>query len=134
MRKRLAAVPFVLFFTVPSFGSTATIDLTCSYDQNFNVRKGITSPTTGRFSAKIRFSGEHVIRILVTRGDWCNPSNALATEMEISFACSLDLAGQRISYSFTFNRLDGDLEQRFFIAGKLGQIYYGQCSIAKSLF
>jgi hypothetical protein len=127
MRKKLAVIPFL--FLLPSAGSATTVNLTCSYDQTLDVDKGTTSPITGQLSVQIQFSEEQVTRIIVSRGDWCDPGNALVTEMEISFACGFNLASQRITYSFTFNRSNGVLEQRFFIGGKLGQVHYGQCRV-----
>jgi hypothetical protein len=127
LRKSMAAVPFVFLLVVPSTGAAATVNLLCSYEESLDTDRRITSPAHGELSAQIKFSEKQVTDITVSKSSWCNPSAAFVTETEIGFACAFDLAGQRISYSFTFDRLKGTFEQRFFVGGKLGQVSYGQC-------
>jgi hypothetical protein len=134
MRKGLAAAPFLLLAIFPTAGSGGTVSLTCSYDQTFDVKTRVTAPTTGELSVEIQFIEEQVTGIKLNQGGWCNKHDAFVSEMEISFPCAIDLAGQRLTFSFTFNRLNGALEQRFFIGSKLRLIRYGTCIVAERLF
>lgn len=110
-----------------SYAAAATVNLDCTYDRTLDVDKNSASAATGHLSAQIQYTEDGVTKVIVSKSSWCNPRLGFVTDMEIGFACSLDLAGQRISYTFTFDRLSGSLEQRFFSGGKLGRIRYGRC-------
>jgi hypothetical protein len=131
MQKELAAATFVVLAILPTAVSSETVSLTCSYDQTLDVKTRVMSPTTGEFSVEIEFAEEQVSGIKVNKSGWCNKYDVFVSEIEISFPCAFDLAGQRITSSFTFNRQTGTLERRFFIGGKLGVIHYGECIVAK---
>ena len=124
--RRLARVPCVL---LPIFSSdpAATIVLTCSYTESLEVKKQTTSPAAGQFSLQIQTSGERVVHLASSKGDWCDPNSGVITEIEISFACAFDLAGQRVSSTYTLNRVTGGLEQRLFMGGRLAKILFGHC-------
>jgi hypothetical protein len=129
LTKVLAAAALV---PVPVFVGTAwaeTVSLTCFSENSLDVKRNVTTPWFGRFSAQIKFSDERVTGIVTGQAHWCNLSGAFVTGEEIGFPCSFNLAGQRISYSFTLDRFSGTFEQRFFIGGKLRQVHYGRCSL-----
>lgn len=134
MHTRLVVFPILLLPIYSSINSAATLNLSCSYDHTVDARKGTQLPAAGQLSAQIQFSEENVTAITVSKGEWCDPNGAFVSDTEISFACGLDLAGQRISYSFTLNRVNGALEQRFFVGGKLAVVQYGHCKIAELQF
>jgi hypothetical protein len=123
----LVAVLLIVLTAIASYAAAATVNLDCTYERAFDVEKKSTSAATGHLSAQIQFTEEGVTKVIVSKGSRCDPRLGFVTDIEIGFACSLDLAGQRISYTFTFNRLSGSLEQRFFFGGKLEQIRYGRC-------
>jgi hypothetical protein len=77
---------------------------------------------------QIQSSDEQVTSIKISMGGWCDSSDGQVTEKEISFPCAFELAGRRISFSFTLDRLSGAFEQRFFVGGKLQQVHYGSCT------
>jgi hypothetical protein len=110
-----------------TFHATAgTINLDCTYER---VAEGkSTSNVPENFSAQIQFSDDQVTKITAGKGNRCDPRLAFVTDMEIGFACGIDLAGQRISYTFTLSRLTSSFEQRFFFAGKLKLIHFGRCA------
>ncbi|HEY7747061.1 MAG TPA: hypothetical protein VH933_00065 [Aestuariivirgaceae bacterium] len=116
--------------TISAFSVADTISLDCTYQNVLDVERQSNSVTTGNFSAHVQ-STENGIAGAIVKDAWCDPRSGLLSEMEISFACAIDMAGQRFSYTVTFNRLNSLLEQRFFIGGKLRLIYYGQCKVAR---
>lgn len=126
---RLTVVGFAFLSILSWPGLAATIGLTCVSEKSLDVKRRIASPASGQFSAHIELFGEHVVGITVSKAHWCSPSGAFVTDREIGFACGLNLAGQRISYSFTFERLHGTFEQRIFVIGRLRQVNYGVCRL-----
>jgi hypothetical protein len=120
---RVFTFSMVLLSLFASAGA-ATLDLTCSRDR---LLEG--SPATGLFSVQIQSSHGQVTSIKHSLGGWCDVRDGQVTEQEISFPCAFELAGQRVSFSFTLNKLTGFFEQRFFVGGKLQQIHHGSCTL-----
>ena len=112
-------VCLILLPILGSAGYAATLDLACSYH----------TPASNSFSVRIQSSDEQVISIRMSMGAWCDTRDGQVTSEEISFPCAFELAGQRISFSFTLNRLSGVFEQRSFFAGKLQQVHHGSCTL-----
>jgi hypothetical protein len=129
MPKTLVAVLVAALPAVASYAAAGTVNLECAYERALDVDNNSTSGATGHLSAHIQFTEDAVTEVIVSKGSRCDPRFGFVTDMEIGFACGLDLAGQRISYTFTLSRISGLLEQRFFFRGKLRQIHYGRCKI-----
>jgi hypothetical protein len=129
LTKGLAAAAFVLMPIVAGSAWAETVSLTCFSEKSLDVKRNVTSPRFGGFSAQIMISDEKVTGIVTGQAHWCNLSSAFVTGEEIGFPCSFNLAGQRISYSFTLDRVRSTFEQRFFIGGTLRQVDYGRCSL-----
>jgi hypothetical protein len=127
MRKSLARslilLPIVVSAGVVSAGDVETLNLACSRDR-LNEKPATTDP----FFVQIQSLDDEIISIKLSMGGWCNSKDAQVTQKEISFPCAFELASRRISFSFTLDRLRGAFEQRFFVGGKLQQIYYGSCT------
>jgi hypothetical protein len=130
MPKTLVAVIFVILPAIASCAQAATVKLDCTYQHALEGNEKSTSAAPGHFSAQIQFTDDEVTKITVGKSSRCDPRLAFVTDSEIGFACGIDLAGQRISYTFTLNRFKGSLEQRFFFDGKLKAIKFGQCQPA----
>jgi hypothetical protein len=116
------ALSLILLLIFVSAGDASTLKLMCSY-----------GPAADSFFAQIQFSHERVTSIRISKGGWCDSRDGQVTEKEISFPCAFELAGRRISFSFTLDRLSGAFEQRFFVGGKLQQVHHGSCTL-KSVF
>jgi hypothetical protein len=127
MLKTMIAVLVAALPIIPSYAAAATVNLDCSYERTLDVEKKLTSAAAGHLSVEIQFTPEGATKVTVNKSSRCDPRLAFVTDMEIGFACALDLPGQRISYTFTFDRHSGSLEQRFFFQGELEQIHYGRC-------
>jgi hypothetical protein len=127
MLKALVAASLAFLSASESNATAATINLDCSYEPVGEGEEKSASNVPEQFSAQIHFTGDQATKVTVGKGNQCDARLAFVTEMEIGFACGIDLAGQRISYTFTLNRLTSAFEQRFFFAGKLKLIHFGRC-------
>jgi hypothetical protein len=110
-----------------TIASAETLNLACFYDRTLHYKMGTTSRAKGEIFAQIELAAERVVQISINKGHWCDPRSAFVSATEISFACAFELPAQRISYSFTLNRIAGEFEQRVFLRGKLTIIHYGRC-------
>jgi hypothetical protein len=120
---RLFSVSMLLLPLFASAGDAATIDLACSRDSLPGE-----PPAAHPFFVQIRSSERQVTSIELSTGGWCDSRDGQVTEEEISFPCAIDLAGRRITFSFTLDKRSGAFEQRFFVGGKLQQVGYGICT------
>lgn len=127
MLKALVAASLVFLCASASQAMAGTINLDCIYEAVVEGEEKSASTMLEHFSAQIHFTDDQVTKITVGKGNQCDARLAFVTDMEIGFACGIDLAGQRISYTFTLNRLTSAFEQRFFFAGKLKFIRFGRC-------
>jgi hypothetical protein len=126
-RRKVNKCVTVSLFLLPIMGSAgyaATLYLACSYHNLLD-----RFPAANSFSVQIQSSDEHVTSIKMSMGAWCDSRDGQVTSGEISFPCAIELAGQRISFSFTLDRLSGAFEQRSFFAGKLLQVHHGSCTL-----
>jgi hypothetical protein len=133
--RRCLAMLSVLEFALSgalSAAAAGALELECIYERAFDVESKSTSIETGQFSARIDFTGDAVSRVASGKGSHCNPRLAFVDEREVGFACGIDLAAQRITYTFTFDRSSGSFEQRFFSGRQLSRIRYGRCGINHS--
>lgn len=129
------AVLCVLHFALPGAASAAvvgTLDLECTYERTFDVKSKSISTETGQFSARIEVTDNTVSKVTSSKGSHCDHRLAFADEMEVGFACGIDLAAQRITYTFTFDKSTGSFEQRFFVGRQLNRIRYGRCKARNS--
>jgi hypothetical protein len=120
---RLFAISIVLLPLLATAGGAATIDLACSRERLLGE-----SVAAEPFFVQVRSSDGQVTSIELSTGGWCNSRDGLVTEQEISFPCAHDLAGLRITFSFTLDKRSGAFEQRFFVGGKLQQVRHGSCT------
>jgi hypothetical protein len=123
----LCAVPIA-----PSSAASAdvmrTFDLECAYERAFDIASKSIVAETGQFSAWIEFTDNAVSKVVSSKGSHCDPRLAFVDEMEVGFACGINLAAQRITYTFTFDKSSGSFEQRFFFGRQLSRIRYGRCN------
>jgi hypothetical protein len=125
---RFFSLFLMLLASFASAGDAATLDLACSRDRLLDK-----SSATDPFFVQIQSSDDQVISIKVSMGAWCDARDGQVTQQEISFPCALELAGRRISFSFTLDRVSGAFEQRFFVLGKLQQVDHGICTWTQRL-